>query len=430
MKKPLVVCAAIVLIGMVAFFGRSAYRNWQIRSEIEKLSVSDSEVRRKAAWKLGKMGPAARAAVPALIETLMREVSEEPRHSAKAAAADALVDVGPSAIPLLLEALRDKDSRDRGWGIAPPETYETSMPQLFRALRDMRSREDPESKDVEAALRELMNHDCRHVRLWAGQALGDFELESGKPITYPPQTGEGTPIEYWVANLKHEHGYVRAWAAHILGENASHTALTAKEALLKDALPALVEGLGDSDDAVRLNTADALRSITRHARGEAKEVVPALIQAIPAVDGYPFPSNLYLFQSLSNVGSEATAAIPALSEILGNKQHDTYNRTVAANTLGAIGHTDSIPALLKALDDPEAQICGAAANALGRIGSSAREAIPKLIKLLDDERIHAGTTSYSVSAERIESKGISVRETAAEALRRIDQDAAAKAGVP
>ena len=387
------------------------------------LGDNNSAVRAEAAGKLARMGPAARVAIPALIEALMRkEPGGDPYLPAKSAAADALVNIGPAAVPPLLEALRDENRRDQGWGNAPPAGGWLNMPPLFHALREIRSRGDAESKQVETALNELIkHHDCQKVRLWAGEALGVLKLESGKPVPYPetPSPSERKPIAYWVANLKHEDSYVRAWAAHILADKL----LRSCSPTVKKHFRALAEALSDNDHTVRLHSADALRRITQQARGEAKEVVPALIQAIQEVDKSVSTSCRYLLYSLQHIGPEATAAIPVLSEILENKENDRLIRVDVAQVLGSIGHIDGVSALLESLDDPEERVCVATVKALGEIGSNAKEAVPKLIELLDSERIYR----WSYSGE---SRSISVRETAAEALRKIDPEAAVQTGVP
>jgi hypothetical protein len=89
MKKPLVICVALVLT-VAAFFGHSVYQGWRINT---------------------------------LIETLMRKEREGSHLGEKHAVAVALVDMGLNAVPPLLEALCDADSRDRVRTDAPTTRY-------------------------------------------------------------------------------------------------------------------------------------------------------------------------------------------------------------------------------------------------------------------------------------------------------------------
>src|SRR5205823_4902352 len=76
---------------------------------VKLLKGGDFGERQKAALALGKMGPKAKAAVPALIDALKDKKDRVRRFSAKA-----LGDVGPeakAAVPALIEALRDDQVR-------------------------------------------------------------------------------------------------------------------------------------------------------------------------------------------------------------------------------------------------------------------------------------------------------------------------------
>jgi len=111
---------------------------------------------------------------------------------------------------------------------------------------------------------------------------------------------------------------------------------------------------------------------------------------------------------LGQFGPRAKAAIPALLEAA--KGHDDAVRSAAVTTLGQIhGDPDHvIPLLITLLDDKE--LNDESAEALGNYGGLAKAAIPKLIPLLqvNDNDLHGAVV---------------------EALRKIDPDAALKAGV-
>jgi HEAT repeat protein len=107
-------------------------------------------------------------------------------------------------------------------------------------------------------------------------------------------------------------------------------------------------------------------------------------------------------------GPAAKAAIPALIEAL--KSPDESVRGPAAESLGEI-HCEPdviIPLLITYLDD--ADLNDEAAAALGKFGELAKAAVPKLIPLL-----------------KINDKDL--QEAVRTALKKIDPEAAAKAGV-
>jgi HEAT repeat protein len=86
---------------------------------------------------------------------------------------------------------------------------------------------------------------------------------------------------------------------------------------------------------------------------------------------------------LSQMGSEAREAVPALIESL---KRESLVRQNAALALGAIGPeaSDAVPALIELLHDPEWTVRRQAATALGKIGPAGLQALPELRKLKQD----------------------------------------------
>ena len=80
----------------------------RVQQLIQNLRSFVSKDRVYASDSLRVIGPAAEAAVPALIEALTHDDSEVRRH-----ATYALRDIGPAAVPALIEALKDDDSEVR-----------------------------------------------------------------------------------------------------------------------------------------------------------------------------------------------------------------------------------------------------------------------------------------------------------------------------
>lgn len=114
--------------------------------------------------------------------------------------------------------------------------------------------------------------------------------------------------------------------------------------------------------------------------------------------------------ALAYIGPEAKQAVPSLLRSLD--EADDAERAAAALALGNIRADPQlvVPALMKCLTDKEGLDNQSAIYALSRFGADAKAAVPLLIKLLND------SDQY-------------VRDAAKDALKAIDPEAAAKAGV-
>lgn len=284
-----------------------------------------------------------------------------------------------------------------------------------------------DSTAIDETLRELMNnHDCQDVRLWAGRTIEAVQLRRGEVIAYPPSprwTDERREIAYWIKGLENEDPYTRAWAAHILGENSRQ--LREYVADWTETLPALAAAIQDSDRLVREESARSLYRLVGYAKGEAREVVAAIIAAIEKSGKKESPSwsfyQQHLYSCLGEVGSEAESAVPFLLRILQDNESEL--RSNAARALGKIGDTDAIPGLINTLHDADLVLVGAGAEAIGRFGPSAKQAVPQLLKLLDDNRTH----SLSISGGHTKGFPTTIGETVAEALKKIDPENARQA---
>jgi HEAT repeats/AhpC/TSA family len=169
----------------------------------------------------------------------------------------------------------------------------------------------------------------------------------------------------------------------------------------KTAIPVMAEALKDEAAPVRAGAAAALYWIA----AEAGAVVPALTRALEDGD-----SRVRQFSgmALGRIGPGARSAVPALIQLLVDE--DTRVRAAATSALGRIG-PEAAAALVQALQkDKAARIRAAAAAALPAIPDRPPAAVPALIAAIKDA--DAG-----------------VRAAAARALKKIDPQAAKKAGV-
>ena len=126
-------CATTCLPGAIADEADS-----RIDQLIRQMKDPDDSVRIKAAHALGRLGPKAKAAVPALIETLN---DKKPRYTVRVAAAQALAEIGPdaeAAIPALIDILNDKQDPDADCYNAPRvlgKIGKAAVPHLIEALK-------------------------------------------------------------------------------------------------------------------------------------------------------------------------------------------------------------------------------------------------------------------------------------------------------
>ncbi len=147
--------------------------------------------------------------------------------------------------------------------------------------------------------------------------------------------------------------------------------------------------------------------------------VPPLTEALG--DKKITNDRLWAAYGLRRIGPAAKAAVPQLELAL----KDDYGlvRVEAAKALWAISeHKSAIPALIGLLKAKEVETRVGAAEALERIGPKAKAAVPALLEALTD----SGVAEYRGPAS-VERK--SVNGAACKALRKIDPEAAKKAGI-
>lgn len=139
---------AVFLAGILVTSGRwpNAARDVRVEQLIDDLKSSAGDMRVDAYRELMRLGPAARAAVPALIERL-----DDPWNTD---AINALLAIGPgSALEPLVQALNAKGATARGAAMviaAFGPAARSARPALLKA------REDPELRSLAvSALREI-----------------------------------------------------------------------------------------------------------------------------------------------------------------------------------------------------------------------------------------------------------------------------------
>jgi HEAT repeat protein len=290
----------------------------------------------------------------------------DPEFDARADARSALDGLCPLSVPVLVGLLRDADPRRRC--------------EAIRALE----RCGPVANAVAIpALEAALDDEDAWVReaaawtLWRGHGHTD------------------RPLVTIFGLLKEDDGELRREAAHDIYKISEET----PEAFLPW-IDALIAALDNEWLRVRDCAAFALGRIGP----DAEQAVSALIRVVCCENP---ETRQAAAKALGGIGPGARAAVPALLDLLRSKQ----DSEAAMEGLGGIGPDShaAVPLLLEYLDHEYFGIRRSAVTCLGRIGPGAGAAVPRLIEALQDR---------------------AVCEAAAEALRRIDPDAAAGVGVP
>ena len=291
-------------------------------------------------------------------------------YSVSDAAADALVRIGPDAVPMLLDARASSDVRLHRRAVAVlVRIGAPAAPGLVEALR-----EKPEEARVETPL----------VRM--GPAAVPALVEALK--------GEKRGKE----------------AARILGLMGPRGT---------DAVPGLIGLLRDrhAPVAVREATADALGKI-----GEpVAEVVPALTAALKDDKE---EVRYRAAEALAWIGPPAKEAMPALVAAL--KDEDARTAEMACLALARLGDAGAVRPLLEVLQGPRGSVADQAARALWQIGPAAKEVVPGLLALLkkppnESRRVRTlllwlGPLAVPGLADALRDNEATVRQSAAEIL--------------
>jgi len=216
----------------------------------------------------------------------------------------------------------------------------------------------------------------------------------------------------------------------------------------EEAVPELIQVLGEENDSLRSTAVTALAAIGTGA-------VPALVAALdhqgPAVRSGAA-------DALGSIGAGSTEAIPALINLLGDRDYEISHR--AASALGRIGAA-AVPALLQVAAKEDGRVTGMAetafsylnagpnlihelarllgnngeksgvrafaAKALGRMQEKARDAAPDLARALADENSEVrsaarwalgriGPAAVPALREALKNNNVQVRSGAASAL--------------
>jgi HEAT repeat protein len=266
-KFPLSVALGLVLVTQTPTLApaqekKAVYEGKTVGEWVQVLKSGGPAARQKALRALGRIGPEAKAAVPALIATLRNKDALYFEHTG---ALSALGRIGLPAVPPLIEIVKDKKAKTVDRMVAS------------EAL----GRVGP---DAIPALVKLLKDEDKWTRYWGAVA-----------IRYVGPQGKGA-VEALSAVLADKDDYVRMMAARALGNIGPKA---------KDAIPPLTKMARD-DEAMGFEACAALAGI-------GPDAVPALIVTIK--DTKSESNRWEAIQSLRKIGAEAKAAVPLLLDL-------------------------------------------------------------------------------------------------------------------
>jgi HEAT repeat protein len=333
---------------------------------IAALEAGEGPPRAELVAVLGRVGPDARPALPALLAILG---SEETDEALRRAVVQALSEIGPIPEPDLVRLLKDPN---RGIRLAAAQTL-------------IEGRDDPSTlDDVVPVLAEALRSDRSERRRIAAALAARFK-------TPPP-----APISLLETALDDEDGLVRVRAAGALGKLADpaprvipgligalddralrSSAIDALEALGPTAVAAMPAMAGVLRQGAEPN--DMIRAAYALARIGGAEAVEPLLGALDVIESGYRP---LIVEALDQTGP---GGIKELRRLLDHD--DPAIRAMVVRHLGlrGSGREELKSVLGRVLADPAREVKLAALQVVGQLGSDARGAVPRLIELRDDD---------------------------------------------
>jgi len=397
-----------------------------------QLGDRDPGVRAAAAAALGELGNE-----PGVIPSLVF-LAWDPSKDVRARAADALVRIGPTAVPLLVkrlssmhEATRElafRALRQLGAAAVQPllarlKQYSDDLEEVAQALGEVGAPAVPEllrllpgargdlREAVVTALCENRSTPLKTVK----ELLQDREYRIAWLAVHALEHRGRDAVPLLVPLLAHKDEDLGKAAAEVLGVNGSPAAVAAlTSALLRGsprvrdvaatgffhlkqrgaaAVAALQKALASKDRGLRRSAASALADI-------GKPAVRALATALSSDD---FWVRVEAAEALEQLGPAAAPAVNPLARVLAHVRcrqprphpgalraqerlpQPTCDCDSAAEALGGIG-PQAIPALVAGLRHREGIVRQAAASGLAKLGAAAgrvraaREAIARLLR--------------------------------------------------
>lgn len=323
------------------------------------LSDSDVMARILAASALHRIEPQNAAVIQRAVGVLTLAIKDK-NLQVRSEAEAALAEIGRPAVSALNDAIRDPD------------------PDVRRSAASALGRIGAPAEDAVPELIPLLDDQSAAVRAEAARALGRIGTAAREAI--PALIGRlsdpDSVVRAEAAGALGRFGPAAKQAASALAETlaenhnacccAAACALERLKAGAAPAAPALVKALGHEDPTTRAHVMCALTNL-------GEQVVPLLVEALQDPQ-----SRGWALLVLSEMGSSAKSAVPALLDMLATKDPDTRREVLLS--LGNMGSPSDevVSAMVRHLGDADQSVRQAAAYGLGNAGSAAAPAVARL----------------------------------------------------
>ncbi len=394
-----------------------------------RLTSTEGDAANTLVKAIGGLGREAAGTLPMLLQLLGRDVIDRNLVS------QSLANFGAPVVPDLLAAIEKQPENEPELSRALALIGEPAVESLVRGMsskveliRIAATRAIGGIRPMNRALLEQLVRavadDSAEVReiavlsLVSAENEADFAKETLLKATEDAESKVRAAAIASLATFKYNEDQMQAALERGLSDQvadvraATLRALSEMPKLLKSRLPQLVALVGDVDSSVRKMAIETLGKLDK--KNAEESVVKACAQAL-GDDVYlvriaatetvktlgisddsvlqalsnnlidDLPLLRVTLEAISGFGEKAASLIPAVSQLAAHEKAEL--RVAALGALAAIekNHEQLTGRLMEALDDKEWDVRRTAGVALGKIGPDAKQAVPKLFKLLEND---------------------------------------------
>lgn len=361
-------CAALILPAVTdenetlrhgalnALLSSSAVRKAAVPKLSALLNDKNSAVRDRAAHALGRVGPGAATALPALLAAA-RAADGSPVY------ADALAQVGPQALPALLDVLQKSKPQDSKWvlrilhSFGPPavpvlsEALKSNSPEVRASAASALAEMGRGASSAATTLFVLTKDSNPAAQAAAFRALVAIHADSErlKPLLQEALASKDSDVR-------------KAGAAGLAAMGGAATL----------GVDGLLDLLNDDNAAGRLAAVQALGQL-------GDKAAPAVNALVARLDDQALQSAV--IDSLGHMGPVAVPAVPKLLELA--KKGDRRTTILPVLTGIGTGAKEALPMIYAAARDPQPDVRASAATALAAVETDNDKALAVLVPFAD-----------------------------------------------
>jgi HEAT repeat protein len=337
-----------------ALLSNTAVRNAALPKLSTLLKDNSPVTRERAARAIGRIGPGAIDALPALLEAARAA-------DGASAYADALAQIGPKALPALLDILQKSKPEQSKWvlrtlhSFGPPavpvlgEALKSNNPEVRVAAANAVGEMGRDAVGAATPLFVLTKDSTPAVQAAAFRALVAIHADSErlKPLLQEALTSQNTDVRKAAA--------------------AGTAALGGAAALGVDGL---LDLLADDNAAGRLAAVQALGQL-------GDKAAPAMNALVTHLDDAALQSSI--IETLSHIGPAAAPAVPKLLELA--KKGDQRTTILPVLTGIGPGAKEALPMIYAAVRDSLPDVRASAVTALAAVETDDAKAIEVIVPL-------------------------------------------------